>query len=132
MFRLRVHQTGRTSRVGRQLLRHHGLPIRAVLCLDGALKICDRLRRIQALRAAARAVHDAVAAVKPHRVVHPGETLRGVLVAAVRDPAVHLLQDRRAEVVLRIPPIARAARRAARAQDALVHAVELIPVALRL
>ena len=57
----------------------------------------------QPLRAAVRAVHDPVAAVEAHRVVHPREALRRVLVPAVSDPAVHLLQHRRAEVV----PLAR-------------------------
>jgi len=132
MFHLRVHQARRTSSVVWELLCHNALPIRAVLRLDGLLQARDRLRRIQTLRTAARAVHDPVAAVKAHRVVHPREALRCVLVPAVRDPAVHLLQNRRAEVVLRVPPVARAARRAARAQDALVHAIELIPIALRL
>src|SRR5437868_5438871 len=53
-------------------------------------------------------------------------------VAAVGKPAIGLEQDRGAEEAVAVPPIARAARRAAEAQDALVKAVELRAVARRL
>src|SRR3546814_21136265 len=55
-----------------------------------------------------------------------------LLVSAVDDPAVGLQQDRRAEVAVAVPPVARARGAAAGAQDAFVEAVELGPVFLRL
>ena len=90
------------------------------------LDLGDRLRRIEALRAGLGAVHDGVAAVEPERVFEIVEPLAGRLVAAVADPAVGLQQRGRAEIALRVPPVARARRRAAGAQDALVVAVELL------
>src|SRR5690606_25566678 len=56
----------------------------------------------------------------------------GVLVAAVYDPAMGLEQDRRPQVTLAVPPVARAGGAAAGAQDALVQAVELVAVGRRL
>ena len=44
----------------------------------------------------------------------------------------HLHEHRGPQVLVRVPPVARAARGAARAQDALVHAVQLLAVHLRL
>merc|ERR1719359_1755452 len=88
----------------------------------------DDLGWVQALGAAVGAIHDAVAAVELHSVVDPGEALLLVLVAAVSDPTVGLLQHRGAEVVLWVPPIGGARRLAACAKDALVHAVEQVAV----
>src|SRR5690606_40795103 len=47
------------------------------------------------------------------------------LIAGVRDPAVSLQQDGRAEVTLAVPPVARARGLAAEAEDTLVEAVQL-------
>src|SRR5690606_25454524 len=84
--------------------------------------------RVQALRAGARAVHDGVAAVQLEGIFEVVQAGAGVLVARVDDPAVGLQQDRRAQVTLAVPPVARAAGRAAGAQDALVQAVQLLAV----
>ena len=56
----------------------------------------------------------------------------GVLVAAVCKPAVGLQQDRRAEVLVLVPPVARAGGGAAEAKDAFPHPVELGPILGRL
>jgi hypothetical protein len=58
-----------------------------------------------------------VAAIDAERVVQPVEPL-GVLIAAVGEPAAGLQQDRRPEVFVLVPPIARARSRTAEAQDA--------------
>ena len=74
------------------------------------------------------AVHDGMATVQLEGVVELGQPFLGVIVAAVLDPPVGLHEDRRAEVLVGVPPVRWAGGRAARAQDALVHAVELGPV----
>src|SRR5690606_12198756 len=79
-----------------------------------------------------RAVHDGVAAVELERVLEVVESRTGVFVAGVDDPAVGLEQDRGAEVAIAVPPVAGARGAAAGAQDALVQAVELGAVLLRL
>ena len=89
---------------------------------DELLDLGDRLRGIEPLRAGPRAVHDRVAAVELERVLEVVEARTGILVAAVDDPAIGLQQDRRAQVAFAVPPVARAAGRAARAQDAFVQA----------
>src|SRR5690606_7204202 len=96
------------------------------------LDLADRLGGIQALRAGPGAVHDGVAAVELERILEFVQPRAGVLVAAVHDPAMGLEQDRRPQVTLAVPPVARAGGAAAGAQDALVQAVELVAVGRRL
>ena len=74
------------------------------------------------------AVHDGVATVQLEGVVELGQALLGVVVAAVLDPAVGLHQHGGAEVLVGVPPVRRARGGAARAEDALVHTVELGPI----
>src|ERR1700751_2566868 len=83
------------------------------------LDLADRLRRVQPLRADVDAVHDRVAAEQAVRILEVVEALAGRLVAAVGEEAVGLQQAGRADELVRVPPEARAGRRAARAQDAL-------------
>ena len=78
------------------------------------------------------AVHDRVAAIETERILEPVEALAGALITTVGKPAVGLQQDRRAEILVLVPPVARARRRAAEAQDALPHAIELGAVLGRL
>src|SRR5690606_24150168 len=108
-------------RAGSDLALQHQL-------LDGA----DGLGRVQPLRAGPRAVHDGVAAVELERILEVVQPRAGVLVARVDDPAVGLQQDRRAQVAVAVPPVAGARGAAAGAEDALVEAVELGAVLLRL
>lgn len=66
-----------------------------------------------------------MAAEDAERVFELVEALAGGFVAAVDEPAIGLQEDRRAEVAVAVPPIARAARRAAGAEDAFIEAVQL-------
>src|SRR3569833_3562506 len=99
---------------------------------DQLLRFRDRFGRVEPLRADVRAIHDGVAPVEPVWVLQLVEPLAGRFVAAVGDPAISLEQDRWAQELVGVPPIARAARRTAEAKDALVQAVELGPVLRRL
>src|SRR5690606_2023525 len=92
----------------------------------------DGIGGVEPLRAGPRAVHDGVAAVELERVLEVVESRTGVFVAGVDDPAVGLEQDRGAEVAIAVPQVAGARGAAAGAQDALVQAVELGAVLLRL
>src|SRR5689334_2442351 len=87
------------------------------------LDLADRLRGVEALRAGLRAVHDGVAAVKSERVLERVEAVAGALVARVGDPAIGLQQHGGAEIAVAVPPVARAGRGAAEAQNALPQAV---------
>src|SRR6185503_16616524 len=95
---------------------------------DQLLGFGDRLRRVEPLGADVRAIHNRVTAIEAERILEPIESLAGRFVAAVGQPAIGLEQDRRPEELVRVPPIARATGRAAKAQDALVEAVELLAV----
>src|SRR5690348_13534916 len=99
-----------------------GHPVR-----DELLRLGDRLRGIETLRANVGAVHDRVTAVEPVRVLELVEAFAGRFVAAVGDPSIGLEKDGGPEEPVRVPPIARAARRAAEAEDALIKPVELRP-----
>ncbi len=76
----------------------------------------NRLGRIEALGTGARAVHDSVAAVQLELAFQIVQARTGILVARVEDPAIGLQQNRRTEVLVTVPPVARATRRAAGAQ----------------
>src|SRR5258705_2451196 len=89
------------------------------------LGAADRFCGIETLRTGFGAVHDGVAAIEPERIFEAIQSLAGVLVAAVCKPAVGLEQDRRAEILVLVPPVARAGRGAAEAEDAFPHPVEL-------
>lgn len=101
----------------------------AVVCL---LNLGNGLAWIQSLRADLGAVHDCLAPVQLEGIVELLDPLVRCLIPAVDDPSVSLQQDGRAEVAIAVPPVARAARAAARAKDALVKTVQLIPVLLGL
>src|SRR4029077_3468113 len=79
-----------------------------------------------------RAVQDRVAAIQTERVLELIEPLAGCLVAAVDDPAVGLQQRGGTQETVRVPPIARARRRATSAQDAPGRRVDLLLIFLRL
>ena len=89
------------------------------------LDLANRLGRVQPFGANVDAVHDGVAAEQAVGVFQVVQALGGGFVAAVGDKAVGLQQASRADKLVRVPPKARAAGRAAGAQDALVQAIEL-------
>src|SRR3546814_12871588 len=66
--------------------------------------------------------------IQLERILERVKTLAGRFVARVDQPAVGLQQHRRTEVTIAVPPVARAAGRAARTQNALVQAIELFAV----
>lgn len=89
------------------------------------LDLGDGTAGIEPLGAGARAVHDRVAPVDAEGVLQLVQTLGGVLVTRVDDPAVGLHQHGGAQVLLGVPPVRGARGGAAGAQDALVQAVQL-------
>mmetsp|Transcript_737 Transcript_737/g.2988 ORF Transcript_737/g.2988 Transcript_737/m.2988 type:complete len:298 (-) Transcript_737:19-912(-) len=96
------------------------------------LHVGNGLSGVQVLRAGLAAVHDGVAAVELEGVVQLLDPLSSDRVTAVFNPPIRLHEDGRSEVGVRSPPVRRTGRAAAGAQDALVHAVELLAVALGL
>src|SRR6185437_1170316 len=89
------------------------------------LDLADRLGRVEVFRASARAIHDRVAAIEPERIFQRIEPVARMLVAAIGEPTIGLQQDRGAEIAIAVPPVARAARRAAEAENAFPEPVEL-------
>lgn len=69
-----------------------------------------------------------MASVHTHAVVQGGLALLGLLVTGVGEPAVRLQENGGTEVFFAVPPVGRARRRAARAENALVETVELATV----
>src|SRR5690606_38976760 len=112
--------------VARQVLRLVGA-FRALDRLDAApdrqLDLTDRARDLDPARAGGRAVENRAAAPHAIGIGHDLQALVGDGVAVVEDEAVRLNDRRRANVHV-IRPIARAGRRAARAQDTLGRVVE--------
>ena len=83
--------------------------------------------RIQPLGAGPRAVHDGVASVQREGVLQLGLALREV-VSGVDHPAIGLPEDRGAQVLVSIPPVARAAGTAAGAENTLIEPVQFLTV----
>jgi hypothetical protein len=73
-----------------------------------------------------------VASIKAELILQLLLPLRGVCVARIRNPAVRLHECHRAEVFVLVPPVGGTRGGAARAEDALVQAVELSAVFLGL
>ena len=96
--------------------------------VEGMLDLVDGTTRVEILGASVRAVHDGVAAVQLVGVVQVLQTLLGHLITRIGDPAVRLLQDGGAQVLVGMPPVRGAGGGAARAQDALVQAVQQLAV----
>jgi len=90
-------------------------------CLD----FSDSPGWVQVLRARLRAVHDSVAFEDAKLVVHLLQSLGLRLISAINDPSVGLLNDGWSQVFVTIPPVAWASSGAARAENALVEAVQL-------
>ena len=100
--------------------------------VNRVLNLVNRSSGIQILRAGVRAVHDRMAAIQLVRIVQILQTLLGHLIARIGDPPIGLLQDGRAEVLVAVPPVGRAGRRAARAENALVQTVQKLAILVRL
>src|SRR5579872_2967739 len=96
------------------------------------LELGDRLGGIQPLGAGLGAIHDRVAAIEPERVLEIVEPFAGGLVARIVHPAVRLQQRGRAEIAVRVPPIAWAGGRAASAENAFVKPIELFTLLMAL
>jgi hypothetical protein len=71
-----------------------------------------------------------VASVQAHAVVEHLLAGGGLLITRVGDPSVRLHEHGWAEVFFAVPPVGRAGRAAAGAENALVEAVELLAVFL--
>src|SRR4029077_11344803 len=89
------------------------------------LGVGNRTCRVEPFRASFGAVHDGVAAIETERILKAVKPLAGALISAVDKPAVRLQQNRRPEIPVLVPPVARARRRAAEAKNALPRTVEL-------
>src|SRR5882672_768032 len=87
--------------------------------------VADRARGVQPFRARLCAVHDRVTAIEAERILQPVKPLPGGLIPTVGKPAIGLQQDRRTEILVLVPPVARARCGAAEAEDALPQAIEL-------
>ena len=86
--------------------------------------VADRARGVQPFRARLCAVHDRVTAIEAEWILQAVKPLPGGLIPTVGKPAIGLQQDRRTEILVLVPPVARARCGAAEAQDALPQAVE--------
>jgi len=109
-------------------LRHGRSDGSVGVVVDVNLEALDGLGGIETLRADASAVHDGVALVDLQLVLSQElETFIANGIAAVVDPAEGLQENGGTEVLLfGTPPVRRARSRAARAQDALVEAIQIL------
>lgn len=69
-----------------------------------------------------------MAPIKTHTIIQHRLPLLLALIPTIRQPAITLEQDGRAEVLFAVPPVGRAGGGAAGAEDAFVEAVEFLAV----
>ena len=100
--------------------------------MNRMLQLVDRSTRIQILGASMRAVHNRMASIQLVRIVQTLQSLLRHLITGIGDPSVRLLQNRRTQVLISVPPVRRARRRAAGAENALVQTVQKQTVLVRL
>ena len=100
--------------------------------MDGMLQLVDRSSRIEILGASMRAVHNRMASIQLVRIVQTLQSLLRHLITRIGDPSVRLLQNRRAQILIAVPPVRRARRRAAGAENALVQTVQKQTILVRL
>ena len=96
------------------------------------LQLVDRSSRIEILGASMRAVHNRMASIQLVRIVQTLQSLLRHLITRIGDPSVRLLQNRRAQILIAVPPVRRARRRAAGAENALVQTVQKQTILVRL
>jgi len=117
---------------------HYLLPIHGstqgnpLICSEFKLDLGNGCGGVQALGASTRTVEDSVATVQAHLVLELLLTLSSVPVSGICNPPVRLHQRCRTEVLVLVPPVRRATRRAASTQNALVETVEFLTVLWRL
>lgn len=101
-------------------------------CELEAFDALDLLCWVQTLRACICAVHNCVAPVELELIVDSIEPLLGILITTVSYPSVSVKQGSRAQIRLRIPPIARAGSATASTENTLIHPIKLLPIRLGL
>lgn len=87
-----------------------------------------RKLRIQSLWASHSTHTDVLALLDPKTFRYLVQTLIPVLIARVNHPTVGLHEHRRAEVLVRVPPVGWTGSRAARAQHTLIEPVQFLAV----
>jgi hypothetical protein len=92
----------------------------------------NRLSWVQMLRADLGTVHDRVATIQLESVIQLRQTLLRLAITTIFNPAIRLHQDSRSQVLVGIPPIARARSTAASTENAFVHSIQLGAVFLGL
>ena len=102
----------------------YSLQSRVQLLVHFLLDVLNGLCRVQVFGTCVGAVHDCVTSIQLECVVELCESFHGFAVAAVADPSIRLHEHGRSEILIAVPPIRRTRRGAARAQNALVHAVQ--------
>jgi hypothetical protein len=83
------------------------------------------LTRVQTLWTGTRAIQNRVATIKPKRIFEIVQSFADRFVATVGEPTPRLQKCGGAEKPIPIPPMARATRCAAEAQDAFIVTIEL-------
>lgn len=87
---------------------------------------------VESLWASLGTVKNSMASINRERILHPSPPLRSHLISTISHPSVRLQQHRRSQVLIRIPPVRRAACRAARTKDTFVETVKFFTVLDRL
>jgi len=78
------------------------------LLVGETLDIGDRQGGVETLGADRCTVEDGVATIELPVVIKESETLLGLVITGVSDPAVSLKKNSRAEVLVTVPPVRRA------------------------
>ena len=92
--------------------------------VDSVLQLVDGTTRVEVLRASLGAVHDSMATVELVGIIQTLQTLLRHLITGIGNPAISLLENGRAEVLIRVPPVGRARGGAASTENTLVETIQ--------
>jgi hypothetical protein len=96
--------------------------------MEGMLKLVNRTTRVQVLGTSLGAVHNSMATIELVGIVQILQTLLSVLITRISNPTVGLLKDRRAKVLIRMPPVGRTRGRTTSTKNTLVQTIKKLTV----
>ena len=92
--------------------------------MKSMLQLVNRTTRIEILRTSMCAVHNSMTTIQLVSIVQTLQTLLCHLITGIRNPTIGLLENRRTQVLVRMPPIGRAGCRATSTQNTLIQTIQ--------
>ena len=103
---------------------YHNYVTQLMHLMKSMLQLVNRTTRIEILRTSMCAVHNSMTTIQLVSIVQTLQTLLCHLITGIRNPTIGLLENRRTQVLVRMPPIGRAGCRATSTQNTLIQTIQ--------